>query len=67
MTGAEFAQLLIILGPRALDLIERLVTNWKTEMPPEQVLEVCKLARKSREDYEKMARILLGKEPNPGP
>lgn len=51
MTGAEIAQLLIIFGPRALDLIEKLIATWTKQLTTEEVLAFIKQARKSYDEY----------------
>lgn len=56
MTGAMIAQLLIVLGPTALKLIEDLVNVWSTPMTPEQVVEFCRAHRKSYDEYIAEAR-----------
>lgn len=52
MTAAMIAQLVIALGPVALELIPKLVALWqKEELTVEEVTELCKVARKSYADY----------------
>jgi len=59
MNAATIAQLLIILGPPALELIPRLAALWaKPELTPEEVVELCAPARKSYDQYIAEARAL---------
>lgn len=51
MTGEVIAQLILIFGPKAFDLIEKLVAVWTKEMTVDEVLAFTKLARKSYDDY----------------
>lgn len=62
MTGATIAQLIIALGPTALDLIPKLAAVWsKRELTPGEVVALCEPAKKSYDDYmvEAKARIAL--------
>ena len=60
MNGALIAQLIIALGPTALELIPKLATIWGQELTPEQVLELCQPAKKSYDEYIAEAKALLG-------
>lgn len=52
MSGAVIAQLIIALGPVALELIPKLASVWnKTDLSVEQVIDLCQPARKSYEAY----------------
>lgn len=52
MSAATIAQLLVIFGPQAITLIEKLATTWsKPTLTTEEVLEICKVARTSYESY----------------
>lgn len=51
MTGAEIVQLLLLFGPKALDLIEKLIQTWTKQMTPEEVLAITALARKTYDEY----------------
>lgn len=52
MTAQLIAQLVIALGPVALDLIKDLAAVWsKAELTPEEVATICGKAKKSYEDY----------------
>lgn len=56
MTGAAIAQLLIALGPIALDLIPKLAQIWNTTLTLEQVKALCEPAKKSYDQYIAEAR-----------
>lgn len=52
MSAALIAQLIIALGPVALDLIPKLIAIWnKPSLTPEEVTELCSVAKKSYDDY----------------
>lgn len=51
MTGAVLAQLIIALGPVALDLIPKLIGIWNTSLTVEQVNTICSVTKKSYDDY----------------
>lgn len=52
MNAALIAQLIIALGPTALDLITKLSSVWgKPELTPDEVRELCANAKKSYDDY----------------
>ena len=52
MTAAMIAQLVIALGPVALDLIQDLVSVWnKPSLTPEEVLAIVSKTKKSYDDY----------------
>ena len=55
------AQLIIALGPAALDLIPKLTAIWsKPSLTPEEVDALCAPAKKSYDDYIAAARTQLG-------
>lgn len=64
MTGAQLAQLVFMFGPKAFELIERLISVWTKEMTPEEVLGFTALARKSYDDYIKEYEAAI-KQPVP--
>jgi hypothetical protein len=48
MNAATIAQLIIILGPTALELIPKLAAVWtKPDLTPEEVRELCEPAKRS--------------------
>lgn len=51
MTGMEIAQLILLFGPKAFDLIEKLVAIWSKPLTTDEVLAITALARKSYQDY----------------
>lgn len=52
MSAAQIAQLLLIFGPSGIALVEKLTALWsKPTLTPDEVAEICKLARKSYESY----------------
>lgn len=59
MTGAAIAQLIVVLGPTALDLISKLAKVWTTELSPDQVIELCAPAHKSYEAFIAEAKARL--------
>lgn len=59
MNGATIAQLIIALGPPALDLIADLSRVWNQELTPDQVLEICNRSQKSYDQYVAEARARL--------
>lgn len=62
MSAALIAQLVIALGPTALQLIQDLVAVWsKPELTPEEVSAICGRAKKSYDDYIAEARARLAK------
>jgi hypothetical protein len=67
MTGAILAQLIITLGPTALELAPKLAEVWTKELSNDEVQSICGSSRKSYEAYiaEAQARraALLGTEP----
>lgn len=73
MTAAMIAQLVISLGPVALDLIPKLTELWsKGELTLDEVQTLCSTSRKSYDDYIAEARRLIAGAPNeliptPGP
>lgn len=60
MTGAAIAQLILALGPVALDVIEQLVDNWNKEMTPEELKAFCQSKRKGKEEWLAWAKGVLG-------
>lgn len=53
MTPAIIVQLIVALGPTALELIPKLAAVWKKEdLTPEEVAELCKVARRPYEYYD---------------
>lgn len=57
MNAAMIAQLIIALGPTALDLIQKLAGLWgKETLTPEEVNSLCSTARKNYDDYIAEAR-----------
>lgn len=67
MTGAMIAQLIVALGPVALDLIQKLVGIWNTSLTPEQVNEICSVTKKSYDDYIAAAKAAVAPPPPPPP
>ena len=60
MNAAIIAQLIVQLGPVALDLIPKLTAIWsKPELTVEEVRELCAPAKKSYDDYIVEARAML--------
>jgi len=56
MNAALIAQLIIVLGPQAISLIQELVTLWdKPVLTTEEVLSICSKAQKSYDSYIKDA------------
>lgn len=52
MSAQLIAQLIVALGPVALEVIPRLVNVWrKPELTAAEVQEICAVARKSYEEY----------------
>jgi hypothetical protein len=51
MTGAMIAELILRLGPVALDLVEQLASVWSKEMTPEELIALVKSHRKSAQQY----------------
>jgi hypothetical protein len=57
MNAALIAQLIVALGPTALDLIPKLTALWgKPTLTPDEVNSLCSTARKSYDDYIAEAR-----------
>lgn len=59
MTGSTIAQLIIALGPVALDLIPKLANIWNKELTNEEVNEICKVSKTSYDDYISNAKASL--------
>lgn len=59
MTGATFAQLIILLGPGALGLIQTLASNWNKTMTLDEVMSACSVASESVEQFRAEARAKL--------
>lgn len=54
MTPQIIVQLIVTLGPLALELIPKLAELWHKEtLTPEEVLEICTVSEKSYDDYVK--------------
>jgi hypothetical protein len=52
MNAAMIAQLIVTLGPVALDLIPKLMNVWhKPELTKEEVLDLCKVSERSYESF----------------
>lgn len=57
MGAPIIAQLIIALGPTALQLIQDLITVWhKPSLTPDEVKTICSKAQKNYEDYIAEAR-----------
>jgi hypothetical protein len=56
MTGAEIAQLIIIFGPQAIALIQKLVEVWNKELTPDEVKAICAVAQTTYDQYIAQAR-----------
>ncbi len=57
MSASVIAQLFIQFGPGAIELIEKLVALWsQPALTPEQVKDICAVAKKSYEAYLAEAR-----------
>jgi hypothetical protein len=64
MTAATIAQLIIALGPSALELIPKLAGIWsKPELTVDEVVDICKGARQSYDAGLAEARARLGLSP----
>jgi hypothetical protein len=59
VTGAMIAQLIIALGPVALQIIPELSKIWGTTLTPEQVNTYCAMAQKSYDTYLAEAKAKL--------
>ena len=60
MNAQLIAQLIIALGPVALELIPKLAALWqKPVLTPEEILALCAPAKKSYDDYVAEARQRL--------
>lgn len=66
MTGAAIAQLIIALGPVALELIPKLVGIWNQTLTPDQVNQICSVTKKSYDDYIAAAKA-ANTPPTPAP
>jgi hypothetical protein len=51
MTGATIAQLIIALGPKALEVIVELARIWNKTLTVDEVQAVCAKSEKSYEAY----------------
>lgn len=69
MNAPIVAQLIIALGPTALELIPKLAATWtKDELTAEEILAMCAPAKKSYDQYLVEARSrLAGLTPGPTP
>lgn len=61
MTPAQITQLILILGPPALELVQKLAALWDQELTPDQVKELCEPARKSYDQFIQEAKDRLVK------
>lgn len=60
MNAATVAQLIIVLGPTALELIPKLRAVWdRPELTAAEVLELCAPAKKSHDQYILEARTRM--------
>lgn len=60
MTAQLIAQMVVALGPAALEFVQRLASVWsKDALTAEEVASICSSARKSYEDYIAEARSML--------
>jgi hypothetical protein len=61
MKASTVAQLVISLGPTALEVIPKLATNWDRQLTTDQIVELCATAKKSYDAYmaEARARVAL--------
>ena len=67
MTAAMIVQLILALGPAALDLIPRLTAIWsKPALTVDEVIALCAPARKSYDEYAAEARARLAAAAAPG-
>lgn len=56
MNAALVAQLLITFGPKAWDVIEKLIAVWdKQTLSPDEVKSICDVAKTTYDDYIKNA------------
>lgn len=59
MTGAMIAQLVLQLGPVALQLIQDLIGVWNKELTVDEVTAICAKAQKSYDAYIEEAKAAL--------
>ncbi len=60
MNAATIAQLIIVLGPTALELIPKLAAVWtRPELTAEEILALCAPAKKSHDQYILEARTRM--------
>jgi hypothetical protein len=59
MTGAMIAQLIIALGPVALELIPKLIAIWSTQLTVDQVNSLCAVTKKSYDEYIAAAKAAI--------
>lgn len=59
MTPMMIAQMIVALGPAALDLIPKLAAVWGKQLTVDEVVALCAPAKKSYDDYIAQARALL--------
>lgn len=58
MNASTIAQLIIALGPMALEIIPKLMAVWNVrELTPAEVLKICQVSEKPYEDYVKPAAV----------
>ena len=50
MTRATIAQLILMFGPQAIELIAKLRALWTKTLTDEEVMDILKLANKSYDD-----------------
>ena len=65
MTGATLAQLIIALGPSALELASSLASLWNKELTVEEVTPICGKAKKGYDTYIAEAKVRLTPPPVP--
>lgn len=61
MTGATIAQLILMFGPQAIELIAKLRALWTKTLTDEEVMDILKLANKSYDDYINQQAALAAK------
>lgn len=62
MNASIIAQLVIALGPVALELIPKLAAIWNTPaLTPDEITALCAPAKKSYDEYIANAKAILGK------
>ena len=61
MTRATIAQLILMFGPQAIELIAKLRALWTKTLTDEEVMDILKLANKSYDDYINQQAALAAK------